>query len=475
MNVFRKFFSVGYMVKPEYQRGEIIRSKEAYKNLISIAVPSIIEMVFVSLIGSVDVIMVGRLGYRAVAAVGLSSYPRYIMQSLFIALNVGVTAIVARRKGEESPDRANQTVRNALVLTTILTAAVTALTLVFSRQILLVAGAQPDTIDTANDFFRIITCFLPVNTITMCINAAQRGVGDTRTTMVANLAANIFNIFFDYLLIYGNWGFPKLGVVGDAWGSGIGICVGLILSVAALITGKGGSRFLRISFKDNWRLSKETVKSILKIGGNTAVEQVAQSVGFFIFGIVVANLGTEAFAALQVGNQFITFSFNFGSGLAVAAVSLVGQMLGKKRPDLAIVYAKCAQRLALFISIGLAACIAIFRGPLVGVFLDRSDSANVLAAGMAVDIMLVIALIQPPQTSSMVYAGCLRGSGDNFYVAVSMIICVAVVRPLFSFLAVNAFGFGIIGAWGAAFCDTGLRFILTFRRFSGPKWHNKKV
>jgi len=475
MNILRKFFSVEKMVKPEQLRGSLIGSKEAYRNLLKIAIPSIIEMVFVALIGSVDIIMVGRLGYEAVAAVGLASQPRFIVMTFFLAMNVGVTAIVARRKGEDLPDMARLTVRNALVIVLGFTIVIMTLTLVFSRQILLVAGAQPDTIEMSNDYYRIMLYFLPVNAITMCINAAQRGVGNTRTTMIANLAANVVNVIFNYLLIYGNWGFPKLGVAGDAWASGIGFCVGLGITVASAFSGKGDNGFLRISFKDSWRLHKETVKSILKLGGNSALEQVSQRVGIFIYAIIIANLGTAVFAAHQVAMQFLSLSFNFGSGLAAAAVSLVGQMLGKKRPDLAIVYGKASQRLALFISIMLAGSLALFRGPLVGVFLDRHVIENAFTVSLAADIMLVVAMIQPPQTSAVVFAGCLRGAGDNLFVALTMIICVAITRPILCSLAVFVFGFGAVGAWVATFCDMCLRLFLVYRRFSGTKWHNIKV
>ena len=476
MNIIQRFFSVEYMVKKEQMLGEPLETRAAYSNLLNIAIPSIIEMVFVALIGSVDVIMVGRLGYEAIAAVGLAGQPWFIVLSMFIALNVGVTAIVARRKGENLPDKASQTVRNALVLVVGLTVVVTTLTLVFSRQILLIAGAIPgETLEMADEYFRIMVYFLPVNTITLCINAAQRGVGDTRITMVANLAANVANIIGDLLLIYGNWGFPKLGVAGDAWGSGIGFCVGMIVSVVAAFTSKGSSHFLHISLKEDWRLKKETVMSILKIGGNSAIEQVAQRIGFFIYVIVIANLGTEVFAAHQVGMQFLSLSFNFASGLATAGITMVGQMLGQKRADLATIYGKCAQRLAVITSILLASSIVLFRYPFIGIFLDRKDAANFMTVDIAASIMLMVALIQLPQTSSAVFAGCLRGAGDNLYVAITMIICVTFIRPVLCIVAVYIFKVGVIGAWSAAFVEMCVRLTFVYRRFSGTKWHDIKV
>jgi len=463
------------MLKPEEVRGELIKSKAAYNDIIRIAIPSIIEMVFVSLIGSVDVIMVGRLGFEAIAAVGLATQPRLIMLSVFMALNVGVTAIVARRKGENRPEEANRTVRNAIIIVLGLTAVVTTISIAFTRQIILIAGAQNDTIEMAVDYFRIISYFLPVNTLTMCINAAQRGVGNTRTSMIANLVANVVNIFFSYLLIYGNWGMPRLGVAGDAWASGIGFCVGLFISAFALFRGKSDYNYLRVSIRDDWSLHRETVKSIAKLGGNSALEQVGQRVGLFLYAIIVANLGTAAFAAHQVGMQFLNFSFNFGNGLAVAGVTLVGQMLGKNRPDLAKIYGRSTQRLSFIMGLTIAVSIVIFREPLVSIFLSRSDPTNLASFDIAANLMFIIACFQIFQTSALVYAGCLRGAGDNLFVAVTMLICVAVLRPILTVVAVYVIGFGIMGAWGATLVDIFLRLAFMNRRFSGNKWHNKTV
>ena len=474
-NPVYKFLSVDRMVKQEYLHGDLPKTKTAYHNLLAIAIPSIIEMVFVSLIGSVDTVMVGRLGYEAIAAVGLALQPRLILLSIFMALSVGVTAIVARRKGQNLPEEANRTLRNALVLIMGLTVIITTAALLFSRDIMLISGAQPETMEMADTYFRIMAYFLPVNALTLCINAAQRGIGDTRIAMVANVTANIVNVFFNFLLIYGSWGFPRLGVAGAAWASGIGFCVGLFISIFSLLSYRHGNHFLHISFKDNWRPHRETLKSILVLGGNSVLEQMGQRLGIFFYTIVIANLGTAVFAAHQVGMQFLVFSFNFSTGLAAASTSLVGQMLGEKRPDLAIVYGKCSQRLALLMSIGLASALILFRGPLVGIFLNQNDPDNIISLGIAVELLLVVAMLQLPQTSAVVISGCLRGAGDNLYVAVAMIICVAVVRPVLCVLAVNVFHLGVLGAWAASVVDMALRLGFMFHRFSGAKWHNIKV
>ena len=116
-NVFRRLLAPECLVKEEHRLGELPDMKTAYKNAMHIALPSIIEMVLMSLIGSVDTMMVGNeLGPAALSSVGLPTQPRMLLLCMFFALNVGVTAIVARRKGEERQEEANSTLRNAMML-----------------------------------------------------------------------------------------------------------------------------------------------------------------------------------------------------------------------------------------------------------------------------------------------------------------------------------------------------------------------
>ncbi|MDR0838537.1 MAG: MATE family efflux transporter [Oscillospiraceae bacterium] len=483
MNILRKLFSVNHMIKSGAPHGALPTSGEAYRDLAKIAIPSVIEMVFMSIIGSVDMVMLRGLENpsAAIAAVGLAGQPRMITLTLFFALNIGVTAIVARRKGEERRDDANRTLRNAIVVILIMAGVVVLATLLLARPLLLLAGAQPDTIDMSHDYFRIMTYFLPVNALTMCLNAAQRGVGNTRTTMYVNLTANVVNVILDVFFIYGLTTkagtvlIPAMGVAGDAWSTGIGFCVGLALCLFSLMRGRSGEKFLRLSFRESWRLHRDTVLPIIRIGGNAMIEQGAMRIGFFAYAAIVANLGTESFAAHQVGMQFLSISFTFGDGLGVAGTSLVGQMLGRGRPDLATIYGKCAQRIAVLVSLLLASCIVIFRYPLVGIFLDTAIPANVVPYSIAVNLMFMIALFQPFQMSSVIISGCLRGAGDNLHVAIVMIICVVGIRPLFSYLAVYVLGIDLVGAWAASLIDMSIRLTLMYRRFNSGKWQLKRV
>ena len=282
--------------------------------------------------------------------------------------------------------------------------------------------------------------------------------------MYFNLVANIVNIVFDILLIYGRCGFPALGVAGDAYASGIGMCAGLAVAVCSLYSQKSGNAFLRISLKDRWRPNRKIMKSLVRMGGNAMVEQIALRTGFLIYAVIIGYFATEVQSAHHAVMNFLGISFSFGDGLAVAGTALVGQMLGRERPDLATIYGKCSQRLAVIAGVTLAVFFFCFRYPFVALIIKASDPNNAPSYDIAARLMIMLTLFQPIQVPSVVTAGCLRGAGDNLYVAMTMIICVTGIRAVLASAAVFLLGLGIFGAWSASVIDTAIRLTFVWRR-----------
>ena len=472
------FFSVEKMIPESVRVGEIPSSRQAYRDVIQIALPSVLEMVLLSLVSSVDTIMVGGLGPVAIAAVGLTSQPRMLLLSVFFALNIGVTAIVARRKGEDRQDKANEAVRNAIVVITALSFVIMGAMLPFSRQLMRIFGAEEDTLYDASAYFFIVNIVLPINAISLCINAAQRGIGNTRVALYSNICSNVVNIIFNYLLIGGNLGFPALGVTGAALGTAIGFIAGFGVSLFSIVSKKSVGSFLHLRLRDNWRLQKDSIRAISKIGGNAMVEQVALRIGFMLYAIFIAELGTLVFAAHQICLQFLNISFSFGDGLGIAGTSLVGQMLGKKRHDLAMMYGKISQRMAVIAAIALASIIILFRFPLVSIFINTGANTPEeveYVRMLSAQVMLLVAAFQPLQMSSVVISGALRGAGDNLFVAGIMLVCVAIIRPGLTFVGINFLGLGLFGAWAAGLIDMVIRLTFVYIRYNSGKWFFIKV
>jgi len=184
----------------------------------------------------------------------------------------------------------------------------------------------------------------------------------------------------------------------------------------------------------------------------------------------VASLGTNAYATHQIGMNIQALSFMTGQAFAVSATSLVGQSLGKKRPDMAQSYSNHTRRLGLIISVILGIAFFFFGEQIVGLY---SREPEIIAQGAS--ILKLVALTQPAQSSQFILAGALRGAGDTRATAVITFLTVMLVRPSFAMLAVNVLGLGLAGAWYALVADQLLRSGLVLLRYRSGRWKNVRI
>ncbi|MEG1743775.1 MAG: MATE family efflux transporter, partial [Clostridia bacterium] len=316
-------------------------------------------------------------------------------------------------------------------------------------------------------YFRIIMVGMLFTSMGLVINAAHRGTGNTKIAMITNIVANVVNCIFNYFLISGNWFFPKLGVEGAAIATLIGNVVSFAISLITVLKPGG---FLRLKFSQCIKINKPVLKLIAKIGGSAGIEQIFMRIGFFVYCMIVNRLGTVAISTHTICMNILTLSFSVGDGLGIAASSLVGQNLGKKRSDLALLFGKVGQRIGFFVS-GFLVLLFAFGGKiLVSLFLTDYDpnAAEILIQGTM--IMYIIAATSPAQISQVIFNGCLRGAGDTFFVAASSLLSIAIVRPLITYVLCYPLGLGLIGAWLSLIVDQYLRLVLSGYRFEGGKW-----
>ena len=297
------------------------------RKAISVAWPAMAESFFVTLAGMIDTMMVSEMGPSAVAAVGLTNQPKFIGLTLFFGINIAVSALIARRKGEQKRESANTVLLTALVLSTILCAVITLLFVVLSPQIMELAGSNADTHEMAVEYFQIIMGGMFFSVLTMVINAAQRGSGNTRLSMTTNLTSSIVNVFFNYLLIGGNLGFPAWGIRGAAIATVLGTVVSAIMAVFSLFRPNSYVRIPDI-IRQKIRMTKESLRSIWKLAYNSSLENIAMRIGFLATALLAARLGTDEFAAHNVGMSILGLGFSFADGMQVAAVALAGEALG---------------------------------------------------------------------------------------------------------------------------------------------------
>lgn len=447
---------------------EIHSKKVIRKEVNRIAGPVFIELLMGTLFGMVDMIMLGNFGDNAtsvagIASVGITNQLIFIGLSLVQSLNIGATAMIARYIGGHREDRVQSVVKHIILLTQIFLAIpIVILAVSFTPNLMKFLGAHGDTIAIGSTYFRVIMLGFLFQAFNFSIFASLRGAGDTKTPMKINVLVNLLNVFGNFVLIYGLLGFPALGVTGAGISTALSQVIATVLCLRYIF--KKDST-IHINLKEKFKVNKDIIFNLIKIGVPASLEQIAMRVGILLFVRIVASLGTVAFATHQIAINILSLSFTPGQAFGIAASTLTGRSLGAKDSLLAEKYIKTCSRIGALVSAFMAVVFFFFGGLIASLY--TNDPQVIKQAG---DILKLIAVIQPFQSSSLIVAGGLRGAGDTIFTLVSTFIGILIIRVALAYYFVIIMGVGLIGAWMAVLIDQFIRWILVNYRFRTGKW-----
>lgn len=445
-----------------------ITSSMLYSDIVRLAWPSLLELTLTQLTSMVDLMMVGGLGAWAITAVGLTTQPKFLLMTMFVAMNVGATAMVARYRGAGEHKKANEILKQALILTFSLSLVSSIFGFIFSEDMVRFMGAaDAETLAGGTVYLRIQMIGLVPLALTSTFTATLRGVGHTRIAMVYNLVANAVNVMMNYVLINGHFGFPRLEVTGASLATIIGQLVAFGIALSVVLK---GDHYLHLQLKEGFKIQLHHMRNIVNIGIPAMVEQLAMRAGMIVYARAVASLGTVVYATHQVTMNIQAMSFMTGQAFAVSATSLVGQSLGKKRPDMAQSYSNHTRRVGMATSLVLATTFFFFGRQIVSLY---TNDPAIIEQGTR--ILKLVALVQPFQSSQFILAGALRGAGDTRATMVITFLTVMLVRPSLALLFINRFHWGLDGAWIALVTDQVLRSSLVLLRYNSGKWKQIKI
>ena len=375
------------------------------RRVLSLATPIIGENLLQTLVGAVDTFMVARLGAAAVAGVGTSFEIVFFIISILSAIDIGATVLVSQAIGAGDKHRANELARQAIVWGLVLAIPVSIIIYLGAGRIISLFGTEPDVAKAATTYLEIIAATGVALFLSFVCGAVLRGAGDSRTPLAAAVIANIVNILVAYTLIFGNFGFPALGVAGSAFGAAAGRGLGAVYMLIAMARGK---KAISLRGSWGWRPQVTTARQLFTLGLPAAVEQMLSSGAFMVLLAVVALIGTPALAAQQIAFTALSTAFLPGIAFSITATALVGQSIGARLPADA--------RKAWVISLRWAITWLGIGGVLVFVFSEQlmrifSASSEVISSG--VNALHALSFALPFWAIWFVSSGSLRGSGDT--------------------------------------------------------------
>lgn len=441
--------------------------KKEIKVVMLLALPAIVENVLQVLVGTVDTFFVGKLGTEAIAGVGVTNLVMNIYIAFFTALGVGTTAIVSRNIGSKNIDAANNAVKQSIIIALGIGLVFGVINLLFSKQILLLLGLEERVLSYALPYFYSVAVPSVFLCLMMTLSSNFRGAGDTKTPMKIAAIVNIINIVLDYVLIFGILKFEGLGILGAGLATTIARLVGVILLLLKL---NGNKTKIHINLFDKWKIDKEVLKSIVRIGLPAGFEKIIMRFGQLAYGGLIIKIGVESYAAHNIAGTIESYSYLPGMGFGVAAATLVGQSLGSKKPEEATNYGYISYVLSTVFMLIIATVFFIFAPQLARLF---SQDIEVIA--LVVRVLRIIALFQPFLCMTLVITSALQGAGDTKFPMYSTFIGIWGIRVLGVYLLGIRLNLGLVGVWLSYALDVTIRGIILMIRFKRGKWKEIKI
>jgi putative MATE family efflux protein len=310
----------------------------------------------------------------------------------------------------------------------------------FSKQILHLGGAEDDVIIQGAMYMKIVSIGLFFNMLTSIINGILRGYGNTKVPLYISLIMNFINLSLDWVLIFGKFGFPVLGVKGAAIATSIAQISGFIFAIIYIIN-KSKIKIRLIYIK---RLSLTKLKKLLLLTVPSSLQEAAFSISRLLSTFMIMRIGQTAFAANQITTTIESISFMPGWGFAVAATTLVGHRVGEKNFKEAREYAyTCAILGSIFMGL-CAIMFLIFPNFLISLFIKGTETEVIRLGALC---LMVASVEQIPMGISLILGGSLKGAGDTKTPFVISLISSWVIRLPLMFYLIYILKVSVVYVW----------------------------
>ncbi len=454
-----------------------------FRPMLWLAMPVLAEESLNLLVIYTDWWLVGHYlpGVKYKAAMGLMAYMMWLVPSLFSAVAIGATALIARSVGAGDRAAASRIANQAVSLGIVFAIAVTSIVFFFSSRFVHWMQLEAEAANLAGNYLRTIALVIPLIMVEQIAAACLRGAGDTVSGFLAKSVVNVVNVFVSASLVTG-WGpFPKLGWQGVAIGTAVGHGSGGLILLVLLVYGRGGLRIRWSAMRPHANDLRRLLRIGLPGGGDTLIV-----IGCHLIYLSIINrLGVLPAAAHGLGVQIEALAYLPGSAFYVAAATITGQSLGAGDPRRAV----RGTLESLLVGGAVMSCAGLaffFAGDWLAAFFtgDRHDPAGVVAA----KLLKISAICVPSLAVLSIVTGSLRGAGDTLWPLACTLFGFFVIRiPLAMWLAwdqinlpfgwgvIAGCGFGVFGAWWAMAGDLILRSLLLLWRFWHGGWQRRSV
>ncbi|EMI13845.1 MATE family efflux transporter [Bacillus sp. FSL R5-0820] len=437
------------------------KSEKSHPSLFALTWPIFIEISLYMLMGSADTLMLSQYSDNSVAAVGVSNQLLNLLIVMFSFITTGTTIVIAQLLGAGRKQEATQVAYVSLGTNFLISFVISLLMFVLAVPILHMMGLSSELMPDATVFLQIVGLLSFIQALIMTYSAILKSYGFTRDTMYVTIGMNLLNVAGNYLVIFGPFGFPVLGVMGVALSTSFARLIGLTAMILIVRHRIG----LRFSFKRMFYIQRTHLKKLLKIGIPSAGEQLSYNGSQMIITLFITFMGTQALAAKVYTQNLMMFIMLFGAAISQGTQILIGRLIGAKEFDAA--YRRCMKSLYWAIAISLLSSTALSLSSTHLLTFFTSNSEIIQIASL---LLILTIILEPGRSFNMVIINSLRAAGDaKFPVYMAMISMWGIGLPIAYLLGIQL-EMGLIGVWISFIVDEWVRGIFMYRRWRSRVW-----
>ncbi|HEY5464328.1 MAG TPA: MATE family efflux transporter [Hanamia sp.] len=423
------------------------------KKTLKLAFPIILGEVAQMMLGIIDTAMVGAVGYKQLAAAALVMSVMNIPYVFGIGITISVSQMVSMAHGRRDGKLVSHYLYNGFWLCAI-SAVFISLGIELSKNILFHLDQDPEVAVLALPYLQIMGWSVIPMLLFLALKQFTDGLEFTKTAMILSLSAIPLNAFLNWLLIYGNWGFPRLELPGAAWATLITRVFIFIILGFIILNHDIFSRYVAVRSKV-WKLKWHTMKELLHIGIPSSFQITMEAGAFAVSGILIGTIGAVEQAAHQIALSLASLTFMVSMGLSQAGSIRTSNAFGRNDTNVIRLIGKSTLIMALIYGTFCALVFILFRYQLPYLFNNDKEVVS-----MSAYLLLFAALFQISDSTQSISAGLLRGIKDvkvpTFFIAIAYW---AVGIPVGCLLAFY-FKMGVAGIWTGFI--TGLTFSAAF-------------
>lgn len=416
------------------------------------------------MVGLADSIMIGRLGTIQLAASAFGNSIFIVPMVFGLGMAYGMTTPIANAHGEGKPDRAGSFLKHGLVVNLLTALAIFLLLLIFSRFTHLL-GQEPGVVSRANPYLIIISASIfPLMTF-MTFKQFAEGLSDTRMAMVISIGANLLNIFFNYLLIYGKWGFPALGLNGAGYAT---LTARVLMAVFMYLYVFRGAKFRKfLAHYSHLAWKKSQFKRIWEIGFPSGTQYIFEVSSFAVAAVIVGQIGAGALAAHQIAISLASLSYMMATGLGAAATVRVANQLGRKDLTTMLNAGRVCFVMTLVFMAGCGLLFFFGRN-----FFPTFYTHDAEVISIASQLLVVAVFFQLSDGTQVVALGALRGMSEVKIPTLITFIAYWILGIVPAYILGITYGLGPLGVWYGLALGLTSAAILLYWRF---EWKSKKL